>query len=100
MKAKVYVISMMAQTSYDAQPKLYCLGVGHNGLTLCDYDDDFDMYYLSAFADIETAKEFWDNNKKKLFEENDGYYGKCIQKGSIFISAMIRSINKIEELGE
>lgn len=90
-----YVITMMAQTSWDEQPRLYCLGfTGFDIMipVLCDYDDN-DVW---AFSDIETAKEVWNKYKNRLFER----YGECIQKKNIFISEIKLAIDKVEELGE
>jgi hypothetical protein len=94
MKTK-YVISMIAQTSWDEQPRLYCLGfTGFDIMIpiLCDYDDN-DVW---TFSDIETAKEVWNKYKDRLFER----YGECIQKKNIFISEIKMTIDKVENLGE
>ncbi len=94
MKTK-YVISMIAQTNRDSQPRLYLLGfTGFDEMIpiLCDYDDN-DVW---TFTNVDSAKTVWNKYKKKLFKR----YGECIQKKNIFISEIKLVIDKVEELGE
>lgn len=92
-----YVISVVARKNWDIHSKSYALGFTGFDIDrmipiLCDYEDN-DVW---TFADIDTAKEFWDRYKDRLFER----YGECIQKHNIYISEITVTVDKVEELGE
>ena len=92
---KKYVISMIALTSRDKQPRLYILGLTRFEMIpiLCDYDDS-DVWLFAE--DIKTAKEIWNEYKDKVFEK----YGEYIQKKNIFISEIKMILDKVEDIGE
>lgn len=94
---KKYVISMMALTPCNKQPRLYVLGFTESDgdkmiPILCDYYNDT----VWTFSDIESAKEIWNRYKNRLFER----YGDRIQKKNIFISELKMTIDKVEDMGE
>jgi hypothetical protein len=93
---KKYVVSMIAQMSWDEHPRLYALGFTTFGNEmipiLCTYDGN----NVQKFSNIDLAKRVWSKYKNKLFKT----YGNNIQKKNIFISELKMTIDKVEELGE